>query len=124
MFLEIEVSIGIAFLYKFERFFLPAARACVIVELTCDRDEQLLEFLLEIRHRIERTIKMLDKSCERESEKSRMKQSMKEDADLLSIDCVVNSKLVFGSFAVESTAGVVVMVVDDDADGDDEPLRW
>ncbi len=43
---------------------------------------------------------------------------------ILSIDCVLISKLVFGSFAVEST-NVVVVVVDDDADGDDDkPLWW
>jgi hypothetical protein len=36
---------------------------------------------------------------------------------ILSIDCVLISKLVFGSLTIESTAAVVV---DDDADGDDD----
>lgn len=31
------------------------------VELTRHGDEQLLEFLLKIRHRVERTLEMLDK---------------------------------------------------------------
>lgn len=35
---------------------------------------------------------------------------------VLSIDCVLISRLIFGSFVVESR----IFVADDDADGDDE----
>ena len=65
----------------------------------------------------------LSKCWTKAAKETRVQKSMENNVDLLSIDCVVSSKLVFGSFAVESTAGVVVMVVDEDADGDDEPLR-
>lgn len=44
----------------------------------------------------------------------------------VSMDCVFSSNVVFGSLPVESTTFVAV-IVDDDADGDDEedrPFWW
>ena len=73
----------------------------------------MLKFFLEIGHRIKRTIEMLNKSCKRERIFFVSRKAKKFER-ILSIDCVLISTLIFGSFAVGSTSA------DDVADGDDE----